>query len=183
MKAYRIVLLALCLAGVDAAAQQLKLNLDALAAKASNKVDISLTSQTLQFAARFLGEKDSDEAKVKKLIQGLDGIYLRSYEFNKDGAWSPADLEGVRAQLKGTEWSRIVGVDSAEDGETAEVHVRYENKKMTGIAILVAGPREVTVVNIVGTVDLDSIAELSGHFGVPRLTNKSAPKAGPKKEE
>jgi hypothetical protein len=183
MKTLSAIAVGLCLAALPSGAQQLKLNLDALAAKASNKVDISLGAQTLQFAAKFLDADDQDEAKVKKLIAGLEGIYLRSYEFNKDKAWSQADLDGVRAQLKTPEWSRIIGVDSAEEGGTAEVHVRYENKLITGVAIIAAEPREITVVNIVGPVDLESLAELSGHFGVPKLNQKGTPKAAPKKEE
>ena len=182
----RLVAAAALAAGLlagHASAQQLKLNLDGLAAKASNKVDISLTSQTLQFAARFLEDGDADEAKVKKLVAGLDGIYIRSYEFDKDNAWGPADLEGVRSQLKAPEWSRIVGVESAGESEAAEVHVRTENKKITGLAIVVSAPREFTVVNIVGPIDLDSLAELSGHFGVPKLVNKSTPKTGQRKME
>jgi hypothetical protein len=40
---------------------------------------------------------------------------------------------------------------------------------MTGLAILVSQPKELTVVNIVGSVDLNSLADLGGHFGVPKL--------------
>ncbi len=183
MKIFGVLALAAGLLAGQAPAQQLKLNLDGLAAKASNKVDLSLTSQTLQFAARFLEDGDADEARVKKLVAGLDGIYIRSYEFDRDNAWTPADLEGVRSQLKGPEWSRIVGVESTGEGEAAEVHVRTENKKVTGLAIVVSAPREFTVVNIVGPIDLDSLGELSGHFGVPKLVNKSTPKAGQRKPE
>ena len=77
-------------------AQQIKLNLDHLAAKAADSVDISLNGSMLQFAAKFLDGKDADEARVKKLIAGIEGIYVRSFEFKKDGEWSQADLDGVR---------------------------------------------------------------------------------------
>jgi hypothetical protein len=150
-------------------AQQLKLDLDRLAAKASNTVDISLNGSLLQLAAKFLDGKDPDEAKVKKLIANLQGIYIRSFEFKKDAEWSPADLESVRSQLKAPDWSRIVGYKSTEDGETAEVYMRMENQKVTGVAILAVEPREFTVVNIVGPVDLDTLADLSGHFDIPKL--------------
>lgn len=150
-------------------AQQLKLDLDRLAAKASNTVDLSLNGSLLQFAAKFLDGKDPDEAKVKKLIANLQGIYIRSFEFKKDAEWLPADLESVRSQLKAPEWSRVVGYKSTEEGETAEVYMRMENQKITGVAIVVTEPREFTVVNIVGPVDLDTLADLSGHFDIPKL--------------
>ena len=150
-------------------AQQLKFNLDYLAAKASDSVDLSLNGATLQFAARFLSSKDADESKVKKMIASLDGIYIRTFEFKDAGTWSPADLEGVRQQLRGSEWSRIVGVKSGQEGENAEIYVRSENKKINGVAILVSGPKELTIVNIVGPVDLDSLASLGGHLGIPKV--------------
>lgn len=151
------------------AAQQFQFNLDHLAAKANETVDISLSSAMLQFAAKFMDGKDPEEAQVKKLLNGITGIYVKSYEFKNEGAWAPADLDRVRNQLRAPQWARIVGVTSKEDGENAEVFVRSENQKMTGIAILVAEAKELTVVNIVGSIDLNSLAELGGHFGIPKV--------------
>jgi hypothetical protein len=168
MKAVRALALAGCLAGL-LGAQQFKFNLEHLAAKASETVDLSLNGATLQFAAKFLDSKDPDEAKVKKLIGGLEGIYIRTFEFKRAGEWSEADLEAIRKQLRATEWSKIVGVKSSQDGENAEIYVRNENKKITGVAILASEPKELTVVNIAGAVDLDSLADLGGHFGIPKV--------------
>ena len=163
------------------AAQQLKLDLDRLAAKASNAVDLSLSGSTLQFAAKFLDGSDPDEARVKKLISGLQGIYIRSFEFKKDAQWAPADVDSVRGQLKAPEWSRILGYKSTEDGENAEVYMRMENQRITGVVILATEPREFTVVNIVGPVDLDMLADLSGHLGIPQL--EKAPAGKGRKED
>jgi hypothetical protein len=168
MKTVRVLALAGCLAAL-ASAQQFKFNLDRLAAKASDTVDLSLNGATLQFAAKFLDSKDPDESKVKKLIAGLEGIYIKTFEFKNAGEWAPADLEAIRKQLQPPEWSRIVGVKSTEDGETAEIYVRNENHKITGVAILASEPKELTVVNIAGPVDLDSLADLGGHFGIPKV--------------
>jgi hypothetical protein len=168
MTALRALALAGCLAAL-AGAQQFKFNLEHLAAKASDSVDLSLNGATLQFAAKFLDGKDPDEAKVKKLIAGLEGIYIRNFEFKRAGEWSEGDLEAIRKQLHAPEWSKIVGVKSTEDGESAEIYVRTAEKKITGVAILAAGPKELTVVNIAGPVDLDSLADLGGHFGIPKV--------------
>jgi hypothetical protein len=166
---WHIRLLLVCSLAALASAQQFQFNLDHLAEKASETVDLSLDGSTLQFAAKFLDSKDPDQNKVKKLIAGLDGIYVKSFEFQKAGEWSPADLEAIRKQLKTPEWSRIVGVKSTADGETAEIYLRKENGKLTGVAILAAEPKELTVVNIAGPVDLDSLAELGGHFHIPKM--------------
>lgn len=153
-----------------AAPQQFQLNLESVAAKASSHVDVSLNASTLQFAAKFLDSSDPDEAKVKKLIVGIDGIYVRHFEFKSGGSWSQADLEPIRAQLRGPEWSRIVGAGSTADGENAEIWLRSgSNKSIGGVAIIATDPKEITVVNISGNIDLESLAELGGHFGVPKV--------------
>jgi hypothetical protein len=153
-------------------AQQFKFNLDHLASKASDSVDLSLNSSMLQFAGKFFDGKDPDEAKVKKLIGGIEGIYIKSFEFKNEGAYLPADLERVRSQLKAPEWSRIVGIKSSGESENIEVWVRNENGKVSGVAILASEPRQLTVVNLVGNIDLDSLADLGGHFGIPKMKKK-----------
>ncbi len=162
-----------------AAPQQFQLNLDSVASKASQHVDVSLNTATLQFAARFLDGNDPDEAKVKKLLAGIEGIYVRHFSFKSAGAWSQADLEPIRAQLRGPEWSKIVGVVTSEDGQNAEIWLRTSGNKSIGLAIVATEPKEVTVVNIAGTIDLEALAELGGHFGVPKVK----PPEKPKKEE
>jgi uncharacterized protein DUF4252 len=154
------------------AAQQIQINLDHLAARASETVDVSLNGPTLQFAAKFLDGKDPEEAQVKKLLEGITGIFVKSYQFKAEGVWAPADLERVRTQLRAPQWARIVGVTSKEDGQNAEVFVRSENQKMTGVAILVTEPKQLTVVNIVGSIDLNALAQLGGHFGIPKVETK-----------
>ena len=163
--------LALAAAAIALAApQQFQLDLDNLSAKASNAVDLSLNGATLRFAAKFLDGHDPDEAAIQKLINGLRGIYIKHFEFKHDGEWTQADLDRVRNQLHAPEWERIVGVKSAEEGSNAEIFLHVENGKNTGVAILEAEARELTVVNIVGPGDLEGLADLGGHFNIPKLT-------------
>jgi hypothetical protein len=141
-------------------AQQFTMDLDHLAAKASNTVDLSLPPNLIQLGTAVLDPKDPDQARVKKVASGLRAIYIKSFEFKKEGEYTKADLDKIRVQLKAPEWQRMVGIQSAEDRESV---------KVTGLAILAADPKELTVVNLVGSVDPDAIAELSGHFGIPKV--------------
>src|SRR5450755_3044314 len=159
---------ALLLAGA-AAAQQVKWNFDKLAAKSSSTVDVSLDGSLLRFATKFLSDKDDDEAKVKKLVGGLKGIYVKSFEFKKPGEYTAADLEAFRAPRHAPDWQRIVGVHSNEDGETVEVYIKNEGKGIGGLAIIATETKQLTLVNIVGPIDLDSLSELGGHFGIPEV--------------
>src|SRR5687768_17006545 len=57
--------------------------LDTLTAKASQTVDVNIDERLIQLTAKFLG-KDPDEAKVKEIVSGLKGIYVKSFEFEKE---------------------------------------------------------------------------------------------------
>ena len=71
-------------------------------------------------------------------------------------------------QLRGPGWSRLVNVTSRKDGNF-EVYLLLNGEQIGGLAVLSAEDRELTVVNIVGPVDLDKLAKLEGQLGIPEL--------------
>ncbi len=145
-------------------------HLEKLADRATEVVDVTLDGQMLQLASRFMsGKRSPDEAKAKDLISHLKGIYVKSFEFDKKGEYAEADIDSIRSQLRAPLWSRIVGVRSKRQGENAEVYLMGDGNNIQGLAIISAEPKELTVVNIVGPIDVDKLSELGGHFGVPRL--------------
>ena len=150
-------------------AQQFKFNLDHLAAKAGEKVELDLNQSVLQFAAAAFSGKDADSAKVKKMLAGLEGIYVRHFEFKRDGEYTQSDIDQIRNQLKAPEWQRIVGVASSSDRENVEVWLRTENGKVSGAAVIAADPRTLMVANIVGAIDLATLTEIGGQFGLPKF--------------
>ena len=150
--------------------------LDALAAKASQTVDVNIDERLMQLTARFLSSKDDDEAKVKELVNGLKGIYVKSFEFENEGQYTDADLEGIRSQLRNTAWNRIVNVISKKEG-SVEVYLMQTGDQISGLAVLATEPKEITVVNIIGPVDLEKLTQLEGQFGIPDLDiERSKPK-------
>jgi len=144
-------------------------NLDALAKRAADTVDVTLDAALLQLAAGFMTGGDADEAAVRDLLRGLKGIYVKSYEFDVDGAYSPADLDGVRTQLGRGSWTRLVTVTSSKERSSSEVYAWVDQGVTGGLAIISAEPRELTIVNIVGRIDLERLRQLEGQFGIPRV--------------
>src|SRR5579871_5692922 len=94
---------------------QIPASLDKLAAKAENTVDVSLNGPLLKFAGRFFSGKDKGEADMAKILANLQSITVKGYEFSRDQEYDDADLEVIRSQVKGPQWSRIVGVRSKND--------------------------------------------------------------------
>jgi hypothetical protein len=164
-------LLILILLGTTATAMAQKIEtnqLDALATKASETIDVNIDESLIQLSAKFLSSKDPDEKKVKDIVNGLKGIYVKSFEFELEGQYSDADLESIRLQLRNPSWHRIVNIRSKKSG-SIEVYLMQVGEQISGLAVLASEAKEVTIVNIVGPVDLEKLSELEGQFGVPVL--------------
>jgi hypothetical protein len=171
---FALLLIIAALVAVNAQDPRIQMaNLDHLAAKASQTVDVSIDQRMIQIAAKLLSNTDPDEAQAKKLVNGLKGIFVKSFEFDTDGQYSTADLESIRSQLRGPLWSRLLNVTSKKEG-TVEVYIMLNGDQVGGLAVLSAHLRELTVVNIIGPVDLDKLVKLEGQFGIPELNIESS---------
>ena len=155
-------------------------SLDHLAAKASESVDVNIDERLMRLAAKAFSDKDADEREIKKLISGVKGIYVKSFEFESDGQFTAADVEAIRAQVRGPGWTRLVNVTSKKEGNV-EVYLQMTGEDIGGLVVLSTEDRELTIVNIVGPVDLEKLAKLEGQFGVPELGIEKKDKA--KKDE
>lgn len=144
-------------------------HLDKLAAKAEQVVEVALDEKLLQLAAKFLSDKNPNEAAVKQLVGGLKGVYVRVFEFDQPGEYAPSDIETIRTQLAAPGWSKIVGVRSRREGDNVDVHLRWQDGNILGLAIIAADPKQLTIVNIVGPIDLDKLSQLEGQFGIPKF--------------
>lgn len=169
-----VLVLVAALAGMPAIAQNTALPLPSpvekeLASKASNVTEVTLGKNMLSFAAKFMNGDDKDEASVRKLIEGLDGIYVREYEFDKEGAYSMDQLKQLRSYFETPEWTPIVHSHERDSGETADVLVKMINGESHGIFVLAAEPRELTIVLILGPIRPEQLSELSGLGGLGML--------------
>lgn len=152
--------------------------LDHLGAKASETVDVTIDERLMQLTAKFLSGKDPDEVKIKELINGLKGIYVKSFAFERDGDYSQTDIDSIRSQLRNPAWNRILNVSSKKEG-SIEVYLMSNASQVGGLVVVATDLKELTIVNIVGPVDLEKLSQLEGQFGVPELgiqTTKPKPK-------
>lgn len=162
----------LCLLPLPCLAQNARLqldNLEKLNSKASDVNDISLEGPMLQLAAKFMtmDPDDNDAAQIASILRDLKGIYVKNFEFDEPNQYSPEDVTNIRSQLAAPGWTRIVHNRNLRDHETNEVYIMKDGDKVAGVAILVVEPKELTVVNIVGSINLDKLSLLDGKFGIP----------------
>jgi hypothetical protein len=164
-----VVGLVLCLMAASGYAQQsgrLQLEiLDKLSDKASHVTDVTLDGPMLEMAGRFMAfDEDPKDADLVSIVKSLKGIYIKSLEFDAANQYTQADVEAIRKQLEAPGWSRIVTDIDKHTGEKNEIYLLKNGNQVTGVTILVAEARELTVVNIVGPVPIDKIASLEGEF-------------------
>jgi hypothetical protein len=132
----------------------------------AQRIDASM----LRLAAKFFGAADPEEREIRELINGLQGIYVRSYEFSKPGEYDKTLPDRLRAQL-GPSWKPLVTVRS-KTKENVNIMADLRGEQIVGLVIIAAEPRELTVVNIVGNIDIDRLSRLEGEFGIPKMTKE-----------
>ena len=139
-----------------------------LAAKASNVTEVTLGKNMLGFAAKFMNGKDGGDDATRQLIEGLDGIYVRNYEFDKEGEYSMDEIDKLRQYFETSEWTPIVR-EREKHGDSTDVMIKMVNGESRGMFILSAEPKELSVVLILGPIRMDQLGALRGLGGLSAL--------------
>lgn len=163
-----LLIFVLALLAVPAMAQQVNLDFPGLAERADEVVDVTLDAAMLHLGARFLNEHDEDQRAVRDIVKNLQGIYVRSYEFAHDGEYDRSIVDRVKSQL-GPSWKALVTVRSKKR-ENVNIYADMRGDRVVGLVIVASEPRELTIVNIVGPIDIDRLASLEGQFGIPKIS-------------
>jgi hypothetical protein len=156
--------------------------------KAKEATNITLGKEQMQLISGLSGSSGVD---LKTLAAGLEMVQVKVLEFDKEGMFRMADMETLRNKVKGADMVPVISV--REKNGFTEILMRKGPKGNRGFVILAAEPRELTIVNIVGELDLSSLGKLSGKFGIPNVSmgpvegragsKPAAPKEAKKEEE
>ncbi|MDE3199718.1 MAG: DUF4252 domain-containing protein [Acidobacteriota bacterium] len=141
-----------------------------LAAKASDVTEVTLGKNMLDFASKFMDGKNKGDEATRNLIKGLDGIYVRSYEFDKEGLYSMDDVMQLRRAFTQPEWTPIVHTHERKSGETTDIMVKQVNGENRGMFIFTAEPKELTIVLILGPIRMQDLGALSGLSGLSGIS-------------
>jgi len=137
-----------CLAlSTPARSQGLDINLDTLAAKAKEKAEVTLEGPLLTQALQ------AAPANVKSAVANVSRVVVRHYEFATTGQYADSDLDAIRKQV--STWSRVINVK--EEHESTEIYMLSQDGKPGGFLLISAEPKELTVVHVVGSVDLANL--------------------------
>ena len=148
--------------------------LDRLAARASEKQEVTIGPDLLMASGAALIAPGPKAEAAKQIISELKGIYVRSYEFDDDKAFSMEDINAIRKQLSAPGWVKNVSneeKDRSGQWELQEIYFFQPGGKINGVLIINAEPGELQVVNIVGPIDFAKLAALAGTLGIPNIAS------------
>jgi hypothetical protein len=149
-----------------------------LAARASDVTEVTLGKNMLEFAAKFMKDKGGDEAATRQLIMGLDGIYVRDYEFEKPGEYSMDHIEQIRRAFDTPEWSPMVRSRERKSGESTDIMMKMVNGESRGLFILSAEPKELAIVLILGPIRMDDLGKIKGVAGLGGIIGPTGAMSG-----
>lgn len=144
--------------------------LNLLESKARDVVEVNIDGKMLDLAKRVMVKvNDPDAKKVAEAISGLKGIYVRVYAFANENEYNMADIDEVRAQLQAPGWERLANVRSKRNNQKIDVFTMFTGDQMSGVAVVVSDSKTVALINVIGPIDIDLLAEMSGKLNIPRI--------------
>jgi hypothetical protein len=154
-------------------AQDARLRLDRLNRledKAVDVVEVNIEGKLLDMAKRVLNKSDDPNTrKVGQAISGLRGIYVRVFNFANENEYNIADIDEIRAQLQAPGWERLVNVRSKRNNQKIDVFTMFQGEAMSGVAVVVSESKSIALINVIGPIDIDALAEMSGKMSIPKI--------------
>ena len=165
-----LLLLAAFTANAQDAARLRFEKLNGLENKAQDVVEVNIDGKLLDLAKRVLVKvNDQDAKKVGQAISGLKGIYVRVYNFANENEYNIADVDEIRSQLNSPGWEKLANVRSKKNNQKVDVFTMFTGDVMSGVAVIVSESKSIAVVNVIGPIDIDLLAEMSGKLNIPKI--------------
>ena len=139
---------------------------EVLRQSASSKTEFTLDHSMLVFASKL----DPDNEDLRRVIAGVSGLAVHSYRFPAPWLYDPAALSEVKEEYHQAGWHQLLN-NHDKDGSpgVTDLWVRFENKAISNIAILVARSQEVNLIVVSGSISPLDLSHLGGHFGIPKI--------------
>jgi len=134
---------------------------------AQDSVDLTFGPSALRLLGWLMDDSNPQDAALKKTLSGLRSVQIRSYQFKDGFTYPKADLDALRAQLLQPAWSQLVKVHNRDEKTDVDIYVALQNQTIEGVTIIACDPRELTVVNVVGSIALDQVDGLRKMFQHP----------------
>lgn len=122
--------------------------------------DIDLGPSLLQMAAEA---ETGPTSSLSRVLDRLHLIRVVSFVFDEEDDEIRRHVERVGRQLEDEDWDRLIRV--RDEDHVMTLSIKYDQKRIAGLMFVAYAPEdEVTFVNIVGSLDLASLARLAAEM-------------------
>lgn len=144
--------------------------LNNLEIKARDVVEVNIDGKLLDMAKRVMVKvNDADAKRVGEAISGLKGIYVRVFNFENENEYNVADVDEIRLQLNSPGWEKLANVRSRKNNQKIDVFTMFTGDKMSGVAVVISDSKTIALVNVIGSIDIDTLVEMSGKLNIPKI--------------
>jgi hypothetical protein len=139
-----------------------------LEGKARESINITIDGYLMR-VAKAIATKHEGPNPALNILDDIRSVQVKSFEFDDENEYSKSDVESVRKQLKSPGWSSIAQVRKRERSENVDVYICSEGEKILGLAVIASQPKSFTIVNVIGSIDVDKLSQLEGELGIPKV--------------
>ena len=156
---------------VAAQAQQPVGVADALAGLTSEHAthtSITFDRDMLQSAGSLLGDGAGP-------IVGLNSITVENFHFHEPVFYIPENMHALVAAYDAAGWKHLVEQSvpardaAAPRKPLTDLWLHFRGAEIDDVAVLVRGPKQMSVIEVSGVLRPLDLVHLSGHFGIPRV--------------
>jgi hypothetical protein len=163
------VLLLVTIAAANA--QQPRGVADALAGLTSEHAthtSITFDRDMLQAAGGLFGDGSGP-------VAGLNSITVENFHYHEPAFYIPENMHALVAAYDAAGWKHLVEQHpSARDAAAphkplTDLWLHFSGPEIDDVAVLVRGPKQMSVIEVSGVLKPLDLVHLSGHFGIPKV--------------
>ncbi len=132
---------------------------------------MNLDGEALEQGSRLLSIRNGVSNSVKSVLGRIKGIYRKTYRFAAGNPYEEDAVSNIRNQMTDDGWAPMIDVQNRQQnrGLTVYSFTSSDGSGPNGVTVISTDPGEVTVLNLVGDVDLEALADVGETLGMPAM--------------
>jgi hypothetical protein len=158
--------------GLAAGAQQprgAREALDSMASQPAAHTAFTFDKDMLQSAAGLFGENGG------RTVAALNSITVENFRYREPAFYLPESMSQLVRAYKAAGWEHLVNQNASPRESTmplkqlTDLWLHFHGTEIDDVTVLVRGPKNMSVVEVSGTLRPLDLLHLGGHFGIPKV--------------
>ncbi len=151
---------------------KLEVDTEELKGQADEVVEVNLDGKALQEGSKLLAIREGIGGSVKSVLSGIKGIYRKTFRFAAGNSYEEGAVTNIRSQMTNGGWAPMIDVQDKKlnKGLTVYSFTSTDGTSPNGVTVISTDPGEITVLNLVGDIDLDALADVGATLGMPSMS-------------